>query len=206
MLTNEVIILADGQFPEHPTPLALLNSGISIVCCDGAAMKLSANGLEPTFIVGDLDSLTPQYKKQYSDRLVHLPDQEANDLTKAVMFCVGKGVKKIVILGASGLREDHTLGNISLLATYAPILQVEMYTNTGMLIPVLKPCRITSYPGQQISIFSLSPQEKLTFRNLKFPVENRPLLSWWEGTLNEALGDWFEIDFEKGAFIVYRLY
>jgi thiamine pyrophosphokinase len=206
MLTNEVVILADGQFPEHTIPLNLLRSGRSIVCCDGAAMKLEAYGLEPALVIGDLDSLTENVKVKYADRLVYVPDQEHNDLTKAVHYCIEHGIEKVYILGATGLREDHALGNISLITTYAPHIKVEMHTNSGMFVPVLKTARLTSFAGQQISIFSLTPEVKLTFHNLKFPVVKRPLLSWWEGTLNEALGDWFQIEFTDGVLVVFLLY
>ena len=206
MLSKEVIILADGMFPEHPVPLALLKSGRSIVCCDGATMKLVAAGLEPTIVIGDMDSLIPEYKITFADRLFHDPDQETNDLTKAVDFCAKNDVKKAYILGATGLREDHTLGNISLLASYTSKLEIEMYTNTGYFISVSESMLLKSYPGQQISFFSLTPQTSLTLKNLKYPLENRPLLSWWEGTLNEALGDWFGLEFTNGKFLVYLLY
>jgi thiamine pyrophosphokinase len=206
MLSEEVIILADGQFPEHPIPLALLKSGRSIICCDGAAMKLVANGQKPAVIIGDLDSLLAEYKTIFADCLIQDPDQETNDLTKAVNFCIKEGVKKAYILGATGLREDHTLGNISLIASYSEALDIEMHTNTGCFISVSETMEIKTSPGQQISIFSLTPHVPLTLRNLKYPLDNRPLLSWWEGTLNEALDDWFKLEFDSGTFIVFMLY
>ena len=169
-------------------------------------MKLVAAGLEPTIVIGDLDSLTPEYKNIFSDRLVYDPDQETNDLTKAVEFCVKNGVKKAFILGATGLREDHTLANISLLASYSTKLDIEMYTNSGYFISVSESIRLKSHIGQQISIFSLTPQMPITLENLKFPLENRKLLSWWEGSLNEALGDWFGLKFTDGKFLVFLLY
>ena len=206
MLTNEVIILADGQFPSHEIPLNLLHSGRSIVCCDGAAMKAVDAHLEPAAVVGDLDSLNNECRVRFADRLIYNPDQETNDLTKAVAYCISQGVQKVKILGATGNREDHTLGNLSLLADYAPKIEVELYTDTGWFVPVLKTMQLKSVKGEQISIFSLTPSENLTLLNLKYPVESRPLRSWWQGTLNEALGDWFELKFEQGIYLVFRLY
>ena len=206
MLTSEVIILADGQFPEHKIPLNLLHSGRSIVCCDGAAMKAVAAGLEPAAIVGDLDSLTAECQLCFADRLVFNPDQETNDLTKAVSYCIKQGVKKVIILGATGNREDHTLGNLSLLTDYALQIETELYSDTGWFVPVLKSSRLESAKGQQVSIFSLTPTENITLRNLKYPVENKPLSLWWQGTLNEALGDWFELIFDEGKYLIFRLY
>jgi len=205
-LTQETIVLADGLFPQHSIPLEKLNCGNSIVCCDGASMKLVAAGLEPNAIVGDLDSLPNEYKIKYADKLVQVPDQETNDLTKAVKFCLEHGVQKIAILGATGLREDHALANISLLAQYAEWLDVEIYTDTGYFTAVRKPNRFTSIAGQQISIFSLTPNSPISLINLKYPLTDAQLKSWWQGTLNEALGEWFELDFEEGIFIVFRLY
>lgn len=206
VLTKETIILADGQFPQHSIPLQMLRSGRSIVCCDGACMKLASTGIEPTAIVGDLDSLTEPFRSQFADRLFLLPDQESNDLTKAVIFAIKHGAKKINILGATGLREDHTLGNISLLADYALSVEVEMYTDSGFFSALSKSSRLQSKAGQQISIFSLTPNTPLSLVNLKYPLENKCLSAWWVGTLNEALGDWFELVFDNGIFIVFRLY
>ena len=205
-LTKETIILADGQFPQHDIPLGILRSGKSIVCCDGASMKLAANGLEPSAIVGDLDSLVEPFKTRFADRLVYMPDQESNDLTKAVIYCIKHEVEKIHILGATGLREDHTLGNISLLADYAQSIDVEIYTDTGYFTAILKSSKLTCTIGQQISIFALTPNIPISLVNLRYPLENKCLSAWWVGTLNEALGDWFELIFEDGAFIVFRLY
>lgn len=205
-LSQETIILADGQFPQHPIPLGLLRSGKSIVCCDGACMKLVAEGMEPSAVVGDLDSLTEAFKTRFSDRITYMPDQESNDLSKAVFFCLQHGAKKISILGATGLREDHTLGNISLLADYMQLIEVEMYTDTGVFTPLSKGGRLESSTGQQVSIFALTPHIPISLVNLKYPLENKCLSAWWMGSLNEALGDWFELVFENGIFIIFRLY
>ncbi|MDM8004372.1 MAG: hypothetical protein QUS66_15985, partial [Bacteroidota bacterium] len=55
----KTVILANGTFPSHPVPLARLHETDMIICCDGAAGKLVAHGLEPGIIIGDLDSVPP---------------------------------------------------------------------------------------------------------------------------------------------------
>ena len=59
-------------------------------------------------------------------------DQETNDLTKSVHFCAYKTDEEIAIVGGTGYREDHTLGNISLLADYMEAATVMMVTNYGI--------------------------------------------------------------------------
>jgi thiamine pyrophosphokinase len=111
----ETAVLANGKFPDHPNPLNYLLNAKRVICCDGAADSLIDFGLEPFAIVGDCDSVNKKIADRYRDRLFRNDDQETNDLTKAVKWCSEQGYKEIVILGATGKREDHTIGNISLL-------------------------------------------------------------------------------------------
>ncbi len=204
---STVVIVADGKFPEHEIPLKALTDADIVVCCDGAATKVDLYGITPTAIVGDLDSVDENLKKKYSDRLFHYPDQDSNDLTKAVKWCLERDYKDITIIGATGLREDHTLGNIGLLTNYARLgANVKMLTDTGSFIPMLSSATIESYKGQQVSIFSPNNRTKITTKNLRYSINNRALEEYWMGTLNESLGDWFELQFDVGHLIVFLKY
>ena len=88
IIPSDTVILANGDFPNHPIPLGLLRDAVRIVCCDGAAAKLQAFGLMPTRIVGDLDSLTEELRQKYADRIAPVSEQSTNDLAKAFRFCV----------------------------------------------------------------------------------------------------------------------
>jgi thiamine pyrophosphokinase len=206
-MSSTFVILADGNFPFHTRPLSCLQHAATVVCCDGATQKLLLSGQVPDYIVGDLDSLSPELKAQFSDRIFPSADQETNDLTKAVQFCIERGATKITIVGATGLREDHTLGNISLLADYADLVSdIEMMTDYGIFSVIRKNCSFESYVGQQISIFALDNTTQISTEGLKYPIAHRTLHSWWQGTLNEAVADTFSIHFDQGSLIVFRCY
>ncbi len=151
-LSGHTVILADGKFPDNLQVLNMLKTAAVVVCCDGAANRLAAVGIEPSYITGDLDSITPELKIRYADRLYPSADQETNDLTKAVELCIDKGLNDLYIIGATGLREDHTLGNISLLVDYAEKVKVEMLTDYGVFTPLLSTASFESKKGQQVSI------------------------------------------------------
>ncbi len=202
----KTVILANGSYPSHSVPLKLLAGADLIVCCDGAAEKLEAHGMEPGAIVGDLDSVSPALKEKYKNVLYPDNDQETNDLTKAVKWCLSEGIKEIVILGATGLREDHTLANISLLADYSRDMKVKMYTDTGIFESFDRTVTLESFPGQQVSLFSINPALAVTSQGLRYPLQNLSLSSWWRGTLNEALGDHFTLTFASGQILVFREY
>jgi len=200
----KTVILADGSFPVHNVPLGYLREARHIICCDGGAKNLVLAGLEPEAIIGDLDSLDPEFAGKYADRLFRYSEQETNDLTKAVKWCINKRYKEIVILGATGKREDHTIGNISLLAEYAMEINVIMVTDTGIFRPLLKSSIVRSFPGQQVSVFSINPETEITSEGLKYPLKNLKPRNWWVATLNEAEGESFELSFSGGPLIVYQ--
>jgi thiamine pyrophosphokinase len=197
------VILADGDFPWHKIPLDYLNNAARIICCDGSAAKLIGLGIIPDAIVGDMDSLDVTTAEAYPERIHRDDDQETNDLTKAVKWCVARGFLDLVILGATGRREDHTIGNISLLLEYSNKARVRMVTDTGIFIPIRESSEISSYPGQQVSVFSIDPETEITSRGLMYPLTKKKLSNWWVATLNEALSESFRLNFVSGKVIVY---
>lgn len=199
----DCVVVANGSFPQTAGPLELLKSAPAIIACDGAVQNLHERGLEPTAIVGDLDSIPQEMLRLYADRIHTVEDQEINDLTKAVRFAHAAGYRKLLILGATGLREDHTLGNISLLMDYAPLFeQVEMLSDYGHFIPVQQTTTLPSTPGQQISIFSMYPCGEITTEGLRWPITRRRLTAWWQGSLNEALRNEFTLTLSPEARVI----
>ena len=194
------VILANGSFPRRKCLLETLRAAARIVCCDGAAANLLRAGLEPDLVVGDLDSLDPALKKRFGKRLVHESEQETNDLSKAFRACMAHGWRSIVILGAGGRREDHLLGNASLLPLYAAAgADVRMETDYGTFLPVLKSASFRRPVGTKVSVFSFHPEMPVTASGLKYPLDKLRLPFWWCGTLNETTAPEFSLTFDGRA-------
>jgi thiamine pyrophosphokinase len=202
-MSQNTIILADGSFPVHEIPLGYLSDDHLIVCCDGSVENLITAGFQPDAIVGDMDSISAELKNRFADRIFLDENQDTNDLTKAVEWCRQMNYNDIVILGGTGKREDHTIGNISLLTEYAADMNVIMVTDSGTFRPLLSSSSISAFPGQQVSVFSIDPDTEVTSHGLKYPLTRTKIKNWWCATLNEALGDNFSLDF-KGRLIVYQ--
>ena len=197
------VIVADGSFPVHEIPLGYLEKASKIVCCDGSAESLIKAGFEPDAIVGDMDSLSAELAGKYKDKIFRDSGQDTNDLTKAVTWCTKKNYTDLVIVGATGKREDHTLGNISLLTEYAKDVNIIMVTDTGIFRPLCESAVITSFPGQQVSIFAIDSGTEVTSVGLRYPLKKTKLNNWWVATLNEAVGENFTLEFIEGRVIVY---
>ena len=202
-LSGRTVIVADGAFPGHDIPIGFLKNAPRIICCDGAAETLIDSGFVPDAVVGDLDSLRKETAQKFADRLFQYTEQETNDLTKAVLWCKSRGIHDIIILGATGKREDHTIGNISLLSEYAHYMDVVMVTDTGIFIPYTRNFRVETVAGQQVSLFSTNSETVISSSGLKYRLSEKKMNNWWVGTLNEAVGDYFELTFSGGPVIVF---
>lgn len=205
------VIFADGDCPTHPIPLGILRSGRPVIACDNAGTQLITKwNMLPDAIVGDGDSLPQQFKGRYKDIIHYVAEQDYNDLTKATRFFLehyrSPGTKhpRICYIGCTGKREDHTLGNISLPTFYRQEFGVEgvLPTDFGWFVYCHGACEFESIPNQQVSIFNLNCSA-LTSQGLQWSIY--PFAQWWQGTVNNALGNVFSID-GNGDYIVYRTY
>ena len=226
--TPDVVIIGGGDYPTHPRPLRLLREAPRVVCLDDAAYSYYEHeGRCPWRVVGDCDSL---YQPTTPERAALLPrlaplvrrftGQDDNDQTKGVTYCLRHGLRRLALVGATGRREDHTLGNISLLTDYAALgLDVRLYTDYGMFMaagPGITRLHVAIPKGYseesdtcaervkstQLSLFNLTAQH-LTGCHLRYPLS--PFTRWWQGTLNEATDETVDITAD-GDYLLYIAY
>ncbi|MBR6806411.1 MAG: thiamine diphosphokinase [Bacteroidaceae bacterium] len=199
----DAVVLAGGDYPTAPQPLEILHNAEYIVCCDGAADQYISLGHTPDAIVGDGDSISPENRRIYAERVHIVNEQESNDQTKAVRFLLSQGKQKIAIVGATGRREDHTIGNISLLIEYARAgAAVYSFTNHGVFVPCNGTTTHNCRKGQQLSIFSITAKA-LSAEGLLYPIYD--FTNWWQGTLNECTGESVTIHAE-GEYLLFFNY
>ncbi len=199
----DAVIIAGGEFPTAAQPLDILQQAPYVVCCDGAADNYIATGRIPDAIVGDGDSISSENREKYAHLLHIISEQESNDQTKAVRFLLERGKRRIAIVGATGKREDHTIGNISLLIEYARAgCSVCSFTDYGYFIPCSGTTTHECRKGQQISIFSITAKN-FGAQGLLYPIYD--FNNWWQGTLNECAGEEFTIN-AQGEYLLFLNY
>ena len=199
---SKTVILANGEKPTHPLPLSMLKDAERIICCDGAIAFLEEQNIFPHIIIGDCDSISASQKEKYKSIIQKDDNQDFSDLQKALKYCIAEGYQEVAILGASGLREDHFLANIGILMDYSDKLSLKMVTNYGIFTPIQKTTTFESFAGQQISVFSFSPETEITYHGLKYPVSKQKFKTLWDGSLNEALSETFTIEITIGGKVI----
>ena len=206
MIPGPVILLANGDFPSHPKPLQLLKDAVSTICCDGAINNLVKHKMEPTHIIGDMDSIEPALLEKFSNKIVEAWDQDENDLRKAISWLENKGVTKAVILGATGKREDHSLANIFTLLQYQTKLDLTIYTDYGIFSVLKGEQKFDSFTGQQVSLFSADKNIEITSTYLKYNFIRNKLSNLYYGTLNNSLNKKFSVSISHGKILVYQVF
>ena len=192
---NSIVILCDGAFPTEPYPLFLLDSADAVVCCDGALEKLLAHNpsARPAVVIGDMDSLPVSLQEQYASLVVKVEEQEFNDQTKAMRYVLEHypEATDITILGATGLREDHTIGNLGLLMEYTRLFnlgdrRVSAVSDYGTAFAITDSCDLHLGEGRRISIFTADNSLRITSQGLQWPLDDVVFDAWWKATLNRT--------------------
>ena len=205
---TSIVILCNGAFPTEAYPLYLLDSAEGVVCCDGAIQKwLEYNpNANPLAIVGDLDSISAELKERFPSVLVHVSEQDYNDLTKAMRWVLSHHpeVEEITILGATGLREDHTIGNLGLLMEYTRLFdlgdrRVTMVSDYGSAFAITDSSDLHLGEGRRISLFSADNSLHITSEGLEWPLDGVVFDAWWKATLNRTSAPIVSLHFNHPA-------
>ena len=208
---TSIVILCNGLFPAEPYPLFLLEQAEGVVCCDGAVEKWLEHdaSARPLAVVGDLDSLSPRLKEQLADVLVPVTEQEHNDQTKALQWVLENHpeASEIVFLGATGLREDHTIGNLGLLMDYPRQFdlgerKLSMVSDFGTAFVITDSGDLHLGEGRRISLFSADNSLRITSEGLEWPLDEVVFDAWWQATLNRTSAPIVSLHFNHPASVL----
>ena len=183
-----------------------------VIAVDGGLKGAKELGLVPDVIVGDFDSVDPAvlafYRKmEHIVWEVHQPEKDDTDTELALKRAMAMGAGDIVILGATGGRLDHMLGNIHLLypclqkGVHAAIVdpQNRLYMIDGEYhFPAKKMW------GKYISFLPLTQEVKgITLKGFKYPLTGRDIEIGTSLCIsNELIEEEGVITFEDGVLIV----
>ena len=220
-MSREIVIICEGVFPKNEYPRYLIRTADFIICCDGALRKFLRGSMAifgeerlPDKVVGDMDSLSANLKARYSHIIVQIDEQEHNDQTKAFRWALENlsDISTITIIGATGQREDHTIGNMSLLMEYARTydleamgIQLQMITDHGVIFPVTDTMEFDCGIGRQVSIFSPDNSLRIKSSGLEWKTDDVVFDNWWKATLNRATQDRVRLEFSHRSIALVMM-
>ena len=204
MKTHKAVILCDGRPPEPDLLERELNDAQLFIAADGGANTARELGFKPDLVVGDMDSFIPH--KEDSFDVITDPDQETNDLEKALSAALERKADYVVVLGAVGRRLDHTLKNLSVLKQFNHRFDSLLFKDRyGITRLIRSPFRESFPVGTTLSLFPLSGEVKgITTKGLQYSLKNESLKNGLrDGTSNKTTQQEIEILFEEGDLLLF---
>jgi 2-amino-4-hydroxy-6-hydroxymethyldihydropteridine diphosphokinase/thiamine pyrophosphokinase len=205
-MKNRTVILAAGDFPSRGSePERVLLSAERVVACDSAAASFRRRFRRwPDVVIGDFDSLGDEIsnggtkaRRRCACEFVKVAEQETNDLDKAIRHCREKGWNDLVIVGATGLREDHTIGNVY----RALAAEVSVVSEYGTFHPVRGKLALRVGKGAGVSVFAPDPTTKMTSRGLEWKLDGVKFENPFCATLNRASAETIAVTSDRPAFV-----
>ncbi|MBP5373130.1 MAG: thiamine diphosphokinase [Clostridia bacterium] len=140
------VIFLNGDYTENFE----FRMGDHIIACDGAYQKLLDHGVSVGETLGDFDSLG-----YIPDGASVFPvEKDMTDGELALTKAAEKGFKEIAFISAGGKRDDHFLGNLSLLIKAFELgLKASLYTNYSVI----------RYLGEGDHVFIVSAGKTVSF-------------------------------------------
>ncbi|MEK6754872.1 MAG: thiamine diphosphokinase [Bacteroidota bacterium] len=207
-MTKRALVIANGEVPKKRLLQSLARESSIVICADGGANSALKFGILPDAIVGDLDSIHAEalvkLRKvpRYEDR-----DDESTDLEKAIAWALKQKYDHIVVVGASGKRIDHTLGNLGVLPKFYPDAVIRFVDDLGEVMYVGRELTFEAKRGDVVSLIPLTRCEGITTEGLRYALDNEALeLGVREGTSNVVVNTPVTIKVKKGHLLLYKLF
>ena len=211
---NKIGIIISGGAIEAPFTLEFLKEKPAdiVIAVDRGLEFLYREGIVPTHIVGDFDSIEPEVISYYRNHTQipireFNPVKDASDTEIALRLGMELGMEEIWILGGTGTRLDHVMANIQSLkiASNADVKAylLDSHNRISLLEEDIVLLKEEAY-GKYFSLFSLGGKvEGLTIRGAKYPLTNHTLEPYDSLSVsNQFASKFVKIEFKSGTIIL----
>ncbi len=154
------------------------------IAIDGGIHFFYEAKLKPDVIIGDLDSANEDEIRYFEEQtgitwLRLVPEKDDTDTEAAIRWAVGLGVGQIHILGGTGSRLDHVLGNIALLGIGLEAGVEILLADPNNRIRMIKKTLVLSKQeqhGHYVSLIPFTPKVTgVTLQGMKYPLNDAVL-------------------------------
>ncbi len=180
------------------------------VAVDGGADFFFKLETTPDLIIGDLDSCKEKVVNHF--RKLKIPiqkfssEKDYTDMDLAIDRIISLGCDNITILGATGSRIDHMLGNIYLLLKYKNKAFIRILDNNNLVYLCRKKEIINKGDYKYFSLLALSDEvTKVQVKGSKYELSGKTLYNdVLLGISNEFKEDKVLISYEEGDLLLIQ--
>lgn len=183
-----------------------------IMAADSGMDFLYRNHLTPDIIVGDFDSVDHDALDFFrEDKRIEFcrldPVKDDTDTEYAIRDALSRGITQLTILGGTGSRLDHVLGNISLLGIgLEENVEIELVDEHNRVRMIDKPISIRRDEqfGRFVSLIPYTGNvEHVTLTGFKYTLDDYTMGGFNSlGVSNEIKEEVAHIEFSSGILLV----
>lgn len=202
--SKSAVILCNGQPPNRTQIVHSLKEADLFIAADGGGNIARTMNLSPDTVIGDLDSY--HHNSLDSWEIIKKTDQNYNDLEKALNYALQKNVKEAIVYGATGLRLDHTVKNLSVLKQFHKRFETLFFRDRFCDVKLIESPFTESLPlHTSVSLFPLSGVVAgVTSKGLKYELSNDTLENGvFDGSSNITVLPEIEITFSSGDLLFF---
>ena len=201
-LDSSLVLIANGKKPKNKKIIEILKNAKNVICVDNGYELASELNITPSVVIGDLDSV--DINKISKDILIIKDeDQNTNDLEKTLNYCLSKNIRDIILVGATGERDDQNLATILVSLEYIEQLNIEILSDLYSIEFVNGKRDFEATPMREVSLISMDKENIITTQGLKYNLDKSKLSSATHGISNYSIGENFSISCSS-PLIVFR--
>jgi thiamine pyrophosphokinase len=202
-----VLIMLNGQPPRRELLDALAREAEVLIGADAGAVCLREAGLRIDYVVGDFDSVPAELVQSLpAESVEHDPGQDDTDLEKALRFAVTRWQHpQIVVVGTTGDRLDHVLGNICGAVRYADRADIRFVEDNSITYFGHRRVEFDAPVGTTVSLLPLGEVHGVRTQGLKWALHGETLTIGTRGVSNVVESSPVYITWEQGYLVVIRL-
>lgn len=205
----KTLIVSGGKEPSKELLLNEVKDSKLIIGADKGCEVLHRYDIIPNYILGDFDSanidIINLMESLGCKKLKFKKEKDFTDTEIAVDLAIENGASKIILLGATGTRYDHSLSNIGLmLKGLKNSIDIEIIDDNNKMFLTNKNMILEGNSGDIISFHAYSNLVKnFTIKGAKYELKNYDLnLGDGITTSNEFVKNNIVISFDSGIVLV----
>ncbi|MDO6459115.1 thiamine diphosphokinase [Granulosicoccaceae sp. 1_MG-2023] len=179
-MSRRALILANGQVADYALLSTHLHADDLLICADGGLAHARALGLQPHWLVGDLDSVEAAWLEELDSatQIERYPaGKNETDLELALQRAQALAVDSVLVAGLGGGRLDHALANVLLLAQQRWPFRLS-FVEGGQRACILRggaQLTLGGPVGTLVSLLPLPGAAGIVTRGLQYPLCNESL-------------------------------
>ncbi len=204
---SRCVIIGGAPIHSYETVKSYLLADDTFVFCDSGLSHLDGLCVSPDLIIGDFDSWEDPH---LSTETIVLPrEKDDTDTMFAIKEMLHRGYSDFLLLGVTGERLDHTLGNLS------GLLYLDTQGVNAVAVDDYSEISVVGSNGALVedhfSFFSLlcigNTASGITIKNAKYPLQNAAMTNCDPyGISNEVLpGQTASITVKNGRLLLIKV-